>query len=368
MNNAGQYPYDPSLEKQHGVHLTPLSTNGGVPFSQDAEDDYWDVDSDDEKATFKDRFEEFRPNDLGVTLMPSANNDKNKFRSMTTFLNEPNLLSTYHPSLAVSPLMDRETASVFCHFITATAPTLSTCERRVINPTSMLSGTSTPKFQQALFTYTIPMLALQNHGLLHAVLAMGSLHMAKLQNTSQARSLKHYHYALRRVAKALGNSTRRQNVSTLAATLLLGFYEVCTAEHNKWNSHLAGARELVANIDFLGKTRRIKEYKRLKEMHTPQGYHYELDGDTYDLYQTQTYHDSYGSNDFNIDDNLISIIMGWRVQYDQYGPVMEEAHKSTLAKSITPREIETFEIQCDLFWWYAKQDAYQSLISGNRLL
>jgi hypothetical protein len=27
-----------------------------------------------------------------------------------------------------------------------------------------------------------------------------------------------------------------------------------------------------------------------------------------------------------------------------------------------------YESQRDLFWWYCKQDAFQSILSGNRLL
>lgn len=368
VGNAGHYSGGSLLEKQRNAHRILPLPHTVASFSLDAEDDCWDVASNDDEMTIEDQCDEPRPDDLGFMLTLPVNNMNHEFRPRTNFLHGPNMLSTYHPSLAASPLMDRETARIFCHFVTITAPTLSTCERRVVNPTAMFSGTPVPKFQQALFTYTIPMLALQNQGLLYAILAMGGLHLARLQKTSYAPSLKHYHYALRRVAKALGNPVKRQHVSTLAATLLLGFYEVCTAEHSKWNSHLAGARELMANIDFLGTTRRIKEYKRLEKMRTQHEYNYELDQDTYDLYQTQTYHDSYGSNDFNIDDNLISIIMGRHIRYDRYGTVIDETQAPTPAKPITPKEIEMFEMQCDLFWWYAKQDTYQSVISGNRLL
>lgn len=224
-----------------------------------------------------------------------------------------------------------------------------------------------PVFQRSLFTYTLPMMALTNQGLLHAQLALASLHIAKLQQTSPTPSLKHYHYALRRVAKAVGHPTKRREIATLAATLLLGFFEVTTAEHNKWNSHLAGARELILEIDFAGMTKRINAYKAETDMIRKGGmysYGYERRYDnqrrmSFDILRT----------DKEIDENLVSILMGYRTRYDEYGQITEMSEPpSHYHLPLTPKDVENFEIQCDLYWWYAKQDMYQSLISGNRLL
>lgn len=196
--------------------------------------------------------------------------------------------------------------------------------------------------------------------------------MAKLQQSSPTPSLKHYHFALRRVAKALSNPKKRRDTATLAATLLLGFYEVTTAEHNKWNSHLSGARELVMDIDFAGMTKKLERQRRRQEdtkakerCRIPNGhiggYHHPYA--LIDPYEIPT------ADDRQIDEKLVSTIMGWKTKYNQYGRVMDDDDLTTSFEiPLTSQEVENYEIQCDLFWWYAKHDMIQSLVSGNRLL
>ncbi len=202
------------------------------------------------------------------------------------------------------------------------------------------------------------------------MLAIASLHIAKLQHTSPTPSLKHYHYALRRVSKAISQPSKRNLVATLAATLLLGWYEITTAEHNKWNSHLAGARQLIMDIDFAGMTKRVKAHKaQIAANHRNRFY----DGFAYGYQQTymptNDLNDPSLNNENGLDENLISTIMGWDTRYSDYGQVIEnEEPARAYNKPLTEKEIETFEMQCDLFWWYAKQDMYQSIVSGNRLL
>ncbi len=337
--------------------------------TEDREDDYWDVDSDEEITTAQGRMAAASSSDLGLMLALSANKSERGVRSLHSFLNEPNVLSTYHPVYTASPLMDSQTARVFCHFVTATAPTLSLCERHPANPSIMFSGTPVPTSQRSLWTYTLPMLALSHQGLLHAMLALASLHIAKLQQTSPTPSLKHYHFALRRVAKALAKPEKRQEVATLAATLLLGFYEVTTAEHNKWNSHLAGARQLVTDIDFVGLGKRAKAYKdqmamnrKIQAYHgAANGYEHSFGGASLDQYLVL--------EDDTVDENLVSMIMGSKTSYNQSSRVLEENEVlSAYVKPLSSKEMENFETQGDLFWWYCKQDMYQSMVSGNRLL
>lgn len=337
------------------------------PSLEAPEDDYFDVTSDEEQADLDISMPDAAPSNMGLMLALSANQTGRGFRSLTNFLNEPNILSHYKPSWAASPLMDPQTARVFCHFITATAPTLSLYNRHPTNPSVMFTGTPVPPFQRSLFTYTLPMMALTNQGLLHAQLALASLHIAKLQQTSATPSLKHYHYALRRVAKAVGHPTKRRDISTLAATLLLGFFEVTTAEHNKWNSHLAGARELILDIDFAGMTKRINAY-RAETKGIKKGGMYDYGYDRpYDSHRRMSF--DILRTDKDLDENLVSILMGYRTRYDEYGQVAEVSElPSHYHLPLTAKDVENFEIQCDLYWWYAKQDMYQSLISGNRLL
>src|SRR5438046_2366963 len=107
----------------------------------------------------------------------------------------------------------------------------------------------------------MPTVALGNSALLHAMLALGSLHMAKLQNGPITAPLKHYHLALRRVGKAVSLPTRRGQLATLAATMLLGFFEIMNADHNKWIGHVLGTKLLLQGVDFSGITKFLKKKK-----------------------------------------------------------------------------------------------------------
>lgn len=336
------------------------------------EDDYFDVESDEEDFTSKSHVTGTTSYDLGAMVAITADQGQGRIRSMTNFLNEPNVLATYFPSYAASPLRDPQTARVFCHFITATAPTLSVCERHPSNPALIFSGKPVPWSQRALWSYTLPMRALTHQGLLHAMLALASLHIAKLQQTSTTPSLKHYHYALRRVAKALGNQKKRRDVATLAATQLLGFYEVTTAEHNKWNSHLAGARELIMEIDFARMVRRIEAHRHQQEeaeARLKNEMQHVLANSYWHGYAQGALDDFPSRHDRQLDERLISTIMGWPTRYDQHGRIPDERDPASQSElPLTAHDIENFEIECELFWWYVKHDIYQSIISGNRLL
>ncbi len=350
-----------------------------IPYQQlyaveDPEDDYYDVDSDGdpEYSTNQEvhRSADHRT-DLSLMLALSGNYEDGRLRSFTAFLNEPHVLATYRPTATASPLMDPQTARVFCHFVTSTGPSLSIFERHPTNPSVMFTGAPVPAAQQALWTYTLPTLALNNQGLLHAMLALASLHIAKLQHTSPTPSLKHYHYALRRVARAVGLPARRQEIATFAATLLLGFYEVMTAEHSKWNSHLAGAKQLAMEIDFAGMTKRIKATSAEADLNRKSQYYGNLQGSAY----VQPRNSQKGLEDAmfdpsrEIDENLVSTIMGSRIRYGELGHVVENyGFLSSGARPLTSKDLEDYRIQCDLFWWYCKQDVYQSIISGNCLL
>ena len=350
-------------------YAVPIQTPWVV---ESEEDDYFDVESDQEDLISKATVTGTNSYNLGAMVAITADQGQGRIRSMTNFLNEPNILATYFPSYAASPLRDPQTARVFCHFITATAPTLSVCERHPSNPALIFSGKPVSWSQRALWSYTLPMRALSHQGLLHAMLALASLHIAKLQHTSSTPSLKHYHYALRRVAKALGNHQKRRDVATLAATQLLGFYEVTTAEHNKWNSHLAGARELIMDIDFARMVKRIEAHRQQQEAAEAR-LQYEMQHGITNAYWHEYSHgvlDNFPPRiDRQLDEGLISTIMGWGTRYDHHGQITDESDPAPHPEPpLTAHDIENFEVQCELFWWYVKHDIYQSIISGNRLL
>jgi hypothetical protein len=69
-----------------------------------------------------------------------------------------------------------------------------------------------------------------------------------------------------------------------------------------------------------------------------------------------------------LNENLVSMIMGKKIHYDQYGKVLEDIDVRGDQKVYAQRDLEIYETQRDLFWWYCKQDMYQSVLSGSRLL
>ena len=216
----------------------------------------------------------------------------------------------------------------------------------------------------------MPTLALNNQALLHAMLAIGSLHMALLQESPITASLKHYHIAIRRIAKIVQLPARRGQPATLAATLLLGWYELMSADHQKWSSHLLGARQLLKEIDFVGMTKysRNKRTQHQKAQRTNL-YHPEL---ALGIFETHGNDEAYGREDSiqdDVNENLVGMIMGKTLRYDQHGHVLDDFRTpANEYRDFTHGELETYESQRDLFWWYCKQDAFQSILSGNRLL
>lgn len=209
-------------------------------------------------------------------------------------------------------------------------------------------------------------MALQNPGLLHAMLALASLHIAKLQNGPITASLKHYAISLRRVAKSVGLPHRRGQPATLAAAMLLAFYECWCADHQKWSNHLLGARVLLREINFAGMTKYIKSVK-LQERQQEQARNYQalqqgLGGFPDDMSRYQAYSE-------DVDENIVSMLMGKKVRYDQYGQILEDNTTDYEgSRTYTQRELDQYEVHRDLFWWYCKMDVYQSILGGGRLL
>lgn len=69
----------------------------------------------------------------------------------------------------------------------------------------------------------------------------------------------------------------------------------------------------------------------------------------------------------DVDENLVGLLMGKKLRYDQFGEVVDDDGEAS-PKTFSDKELETYETQRDLFWWYCKQDAYQAILGGGRLL
>ena len=334
------------------------------------DDDYYDVESDEEMGMMGpdetvETIDARAPNDdITLMLALSKSKDDQAMRSYHQYLHRPDILTNYTPRFAASPLMDATTARIFCHFITVTGPGLSIYERHPVNPSIIFTGAQVPKSQRSLWTYTLPVLALSHPCLLQAMLALASLQIARLQQAPMTVPMKHYHYALVKIGKAVSTPSKRTSLATIAATLILAHFEATTAEHAKWSSHLAGARQLLMEVDFKGITRRIKEDRsRMADNTGLSGFTNSWVNNNFHPYDDMPYIPTPDG----LDENLVSQIMGWRIKYDQYGTVLDDGPTEP-RPPLTEKDINTYQVHRDLFWWYCKQDIIQSVISGKPLL
>lgn len=121
---------------------------------------------------------------------------------------------------------------------------------------------------------------------------------------------------------------------------------------------------LVREIDFAGITKHIKSL-RLQQHQEERAMEFQA--------QQQGYHPMRrnqltGAGD-EVDENIVSMLMGKKLRYDSYGRIIDDSPPDVGgAKVYTEKDIATYETQQDLFWWYCKNDAYQSMLGGGRLL
>lgn len=98
-------------------------------------------------------------------------------------------------------------------------------------------------------------------------------------------------------------------------------------------------------------------------------YHGDMGSDAAIIYGDDSMGDSGQSMNDEVDENLVGIIMGKQIRYAEYGQIIEDPDGPYMGnKRYTQRELDLFDTQQDLFWWYTKQDVFQSILSQNRLL
>lgn len=330
---------------------------------ENADDDYYDIQSDEDMEDAPDQQMISNRHFTMLLRLHQENISELSERRYDDFIYE-GILDYYRAEWVANPLKNQKTARVFAHFIYATGPSLSIFERNPRNPSAMFEGGPTPPSLQSLWTYTLPMKALSHQGLLHAMLALASLHIAKLQGASVTPSYKHYAYSLKRLHHCLGHPKKRYQISTLATSLLLAFYEVMTAEHVKWSTHLVGARQLLTELDYRTMSqdaRRMKAQQAAME----KNFAYQYPDMLMDQHQiNKTFKESM----MDPDENLVGTIFGKQLRYNEFGRVFEDfenARPSSIPKQMS---LKDFEVYQDLYWWYARQDTFQSIVSGNHLM
>ncbi|KAF2019271.1 hypothetical protein BU24DRAFT_341519 [Aaosphaeria arxii CBS 175.79] len=336
---------------------------------ENEDDDYYDVQSDEEMLDREDKSDDAVMLSQDFSLIHRIQGESTSdltVRSYNAFIYE-GILTTYRAEYVANPLKNPKTARVFAHFIHVTGPSLSIYERNPRNPTSIFEG-PVPPSQQSLWTYTLPLKALNNQGLLHAMLALASLHIAKLQRASVTPSYKHYAYALKRLGRSLGNPRRRLTIPTLATSMLLAFYEVMTAEHVKWSTHLVGAAQLISELDFRSLTR---EARRIRAAQLAEERQFPNQNPNMLIDQRQFEQKLLQESTMIPDAGLVSTIVGKEVNYDDFGRVFEEdagvGYDGTRSPPSRP-DLRSYETMQDLYWWYARHDMFQSIVSGNPLI
>ncbi|KAK6085791.1 C6 finger domain-containing protein [Seiridium cupressi] len=296
------------------------------------------------------------------------------------------VMATYEPSPANSPLNDKQIAEVFWHFVNVTGPAISMYERHPFDGTTYFEGPQA-KARQHIWTSTFPILSLSHPALLQAILAIGSLQIAKLKLAPPTASLKHYHLSLRRIARNVGRPSKKTQPSNLAAILLLAFYEVWNSDHGKWCKHLLGGRWIIKDIPFPDMGRKVMDIKRRlreKKLQDMQNQQQQIllgvdDGpfSAFGVYDHQfdpqpdplqgemdpPYHDW---DLMNLP--LLSVLTGRNIHPDELGFVPEEhSNYPRSPGKLTAKDIELYETLSDLYWWYCKMDVYQSVLGGTRL-
>ena len=267
--------------------------------------------------------------------------------SITSFSNGilpafPDTVGLYNEAQAANPLKNQATQMIFRNFIWHTAPALSIFERPSTGTTPLAPPPGAYGPPNSCWMDALPKLALHDPGLLHSMLAQSSFEVAKSQGASTTPSGKHYAWSLRRVHRALDSPRKRHYLTTLAATLLLGFYEILTADHLKWSTHLCGARGLIMESNYKGMTNEVRRRLRLNE--------------TNGEYARES---TALSGFHEPDQDLIETLMGFKVMTS---PETNQPEHFAYVDS------KYYSVQQDLFWWFCKQDAYHSIISGNDLL
>lgn len=275
----------------------------------------------------------------------------------------PGVIDHYRPERVANPLNNEATARVFNHFITSTGPMLSVFERRMKSTEAVSREDETSVPQQSTWSYTLPMMALHDQGVLHAMLALSSLHIAKLQGASTTPSFKHYAYALKKIRRAVATQERRHQITTLAATLLIAFYEVMTAAHVSWSTLLVGAKQLISEVDFIGTTRRLRAWKIKRAMEIKHS-HVEYALAYGSIKGPSLPQDAYLGGFEDVDMGLLATFCGAPIPYAEYGAQNHDQPNETFTES----QLRDCEVLQDLYWWYCRQDMIHALISGDDLL
>lgn len=337
-----------------GAAALPNTNFPMPPSSDDYEDpaDPFDVGSDEEDLSYHAAAENF------TQMLDQSNQNKGRTSRPDVVRRPHQTLTNFRPTTTISPLREERNQHIFHHFVEVTSQCISVFERHHF---SSIAGPA-----RTLWNFTIPSMALSHPALAHAILALGAVHLSKLQNTSDAVAVKHFTYAVRRVGKLLGLPTRRLEIATLATVLVLGFYEVMNGDHSRWNLHLSGATKLVLEHDYAGMIRAARRMRNGAKARVNQWMaHFALTEENYARVAGIPLA-LLDDIDWEVDSAFISRLTGVDIDYDHQ--VQPQFPTQNLVADLSEKGIEDLKAKMDLRWWYCKQDIFQSLVGGDRLL
>lgn len=208
-------------------------------------------------------------------------------------------------------------------------------------------------------TDVFPVQSFQHPALLQAILALSSLQMAELAGDSPTASWLHYGLCIRRNAKNYQSSRRRAQPASLATTLLLAFYEVWISNHEKWCTHMIGARHIIGETPFRQMSmqvwaihqQRLQQWAALQAQNPFGGFVPTSDFPNHELAE--------------VDLDLVSGLTGRPVYFVEGADL---ASIQTRSRHCTDRDLENYEQMADLYWWFCKMDVYQATLGGSKLL
>lgn len=220
------------------------------------------------------------------------------------------------------------------------------------------------------------MMAFNHPALLHGVLALSSLQVATLQSYPPTAALKHYHIAIRRVAKAVQDPKRRNHHATLAATLVLAYFEIWSSDHEKWSRHLYGSRQLMRAVPFRDLAKANLAYRRKvdadQRMVAPPQHPDAVIGDIGQVFEAGTRsfsHPDEAPRLHELDFEFLGAVSGLNVDYTIRGPDGLAQDVPTInGRPYRESDANEYEQLSDLFWLFVKMDLYQSILGGTKLL
>lgn len=183
--------------------------------------------------------------------------------------------------------------------------------------------------------------------------------MAVLNGDVPTASWLHYGLCTRRSSKNYRSAKRRAEPAMLAATLLLGFYEVWSSNHEKWCTHLLGARQLIKETPFRELSRQILEIHQQRRQNLARNR-------PKNQYGAFLPHMSGLNHEIaDIDLGLVNRLSGKPVNFVGGS---SECNANSKTRHCTDRDVENFEHMMDLYWWFCKMDVYQSTLGASKLL